>query len=244
MLVTQMTKSKTYSPPLNQESEYKCEFCNKTFMREKSFLLHMCEKKRRWLDRDQKFFKLGYLAYNRFYEISYKSSKKKTTTEFIESKYYNDFIKFGRHLNNISALEPEGFIESLIRKQVKLKDWTNEYQYNEWVRNYIRKESWETALERNMLLILQWSRETGEDPSDFFKVVNTNIVVKWIQTGRLSPWILYTANSASTYLFPRMAEDQLKMIESWIDPKYWKGVFQKNIDDFNLLVAALEAEGF
>lgn len=254
MQVAQTKKSKACSTNLQSKSDileaiadpspdYTCEFCSKTFLREKSFLVHMCEKKQRWLDRDQKYFTLAYLAYNRFYEIAYKASKKKTTTDFIESKYYNDFIKFGRYLNNINALEPEGFIESLIRNQVKLREWTKDHYYNDWVRSLTRKESWEKAFERNLLLIYQWSQEVGEEPNKFFALVNTNLAVQWIQTGRLSPWILYTAPSAQL-LFERMAEDQLRMIQGWLDPKYWKSVFARNVGDYEAIEQALIEEGF
>jgi hypothetical protein len=225
------------------QTEFRCEFCKKTFVRERSFVLHMCEKKQRWLDRDQKFFTIAFVAFSRFYEICYKSSRKKTTSDFIDSRFYTDFIKFGRHLNNINALEPEGFIEYLIRGNIKLRDWTKEHYYNEWVRNLTRKESWEKAFERNMLLIFQWSQEENKEVTSFFKEVNTNLAVKWIQTGRLSPWILYTAPSAQI-LFDRLNEDQLKMIEQWVDPKYWRSVFDKNLNDFLAIENALQSGGF
>ena len=47
----------------------------------------MCEQKRRWVNKDSKYVRLGFLAYNRFFQLTTQGGKKKTYEEFAKSKY-------------------------------------------------------------------------------------------------------------------------------------------------------------
>ena len=68
---------------------YKCNYCDKEFTKEKTLSVHVCEQKRRHMSKTEKHVQLGLLAYNRFYEISQKNSAKKTFDDFASSPYYN-----------------------------------------------------------------------------------------------------------------------------------------------------------
>ena len=46
---------------------YQCEHCGKEFTRERTLIVHVCEQKRRYMQRDEKGVQVGYLAYNRFF---------------------------------------------------------------------------------------------------------------------------------------------------------------------------------
>ena len=76
---------------------FECQFCKKSFKREKTISVHLCEQKRRWINRDEKYVRLGFLAYNRFYEITQGATKPKTYEHFAKSNYYTGFTRFGKH---------------------------------------------------------------------------------------------------------------------------------------------------
>lgn len=195
-----------------------CEFCKRDFSTEKTLIAHACEKKRRWLWKDEKYATMGFRAYQLFYEVSMKSKKVKTQEDFIDSQYYIAFTKFGKHLVDINAIEPIGFVEFLIRTNVRLDDWCLPRPYEIWVRELGRKEHPDKALERNILLMEQWSRETGEEWTDFFRKVNPQLATKWIKTGRLSPWLLFTVGDA---LIERLSDEQLVLVQDLLDPGFW-----------------------
>ena len=50
----------------NSDKPYKCEYCGAGFMKEKTLAAHMCEKKRRWLQKDEKRVRHGLYAFQRF----------------------------------------------------------------------------------------------------------------------------------------------------------------------------------
>lgn len=201
------------------EDVHRCDYCKKEFTDERYLIAHSCEKKRRHLWKDEKYIKIGFIAYQNFYKYAMKVRKPKTYEQFADSKYFTSFTKFGKHILDINAVDPEGFIDFVIRNNVKIADWCSDYVYETWVRELGKKESPDRALERNILLMEQWSRDTGEPWNDFFRKVNPILATNWIKGGRISPWLLYTGYGDQ--LFSRMSDEQLNMVATVIDPKFW-----------------------
>lgn len=222
------------------EPEHVCEFCKKKFVTERTLVKHLCDKKRRWLWKDEKYAQIAFRAFQRFYQLSMRQKKPKTEMDFINSAYYNEFIKFGKFVVDVNAIDVPGFIDFLIKTSVNLSDWTKDWAYETWVRELGRKEDPYRAVERNILLMEQWSRETGDDWQDFFKKVNPNLAVKWIRSGRISPWVIYAVGEP---LMDRMNEDQLKLIRELINPNFWTYRIKANKKDFDAIVQILEEAG-
>ena len=75
--------SKTYewlSNMKQNDKPYKCGYCGSSYVREKTLFAHMCEKKRRALQKDEKRVRYGFYAFGRFYKLSY-----------MKNMYYNLF---------------------------------------------------------------------------------------------------------------------------------------------------------
>lgn len=220
---------------------YPCEFCKKSFARENSFINHMCEKKRRWLWKDEKYIRIGFMAFQKFYELSVRSKKPKSYTDFMDSQYFTAFTKFGRHIEHINAIEPAGFTEMLIKNNIKLDDWTNDLWYESWTRELAKKESPERAVERNILLMEQWGRETGENWVDFFRKVPTTQATSWIRKGRISPWLLYSG--VGQPLFDRLSDEQLGLVKEWINPLFWNSKIRDHKNEVEEIRAILVEAG-
>lgn len=232
-------KVKVVAPP--PEPVYPCEFCKKEFSREKSLINHMCEKKRRWLWKDERYIRIGFMAFQKFYELSVRSKKSKSYEDFMDSKYFTAFTKFGRYVEHINAIEVAGFTEMLIKNNIKLDDWTNEIWYESWTRELTKKESPMKAVERNILLMEQWGRETGENWIDFFRKVSTAQATQWIKKGRISPWLLYSG--VGQPLFDRLSDEQLGLVKEWINPLFWNSKIRDNKVEVDEIRAILKDAG-
>lgn len=202
-------------------AEHICNFCKKSFIRESSLINHTCEKKRRWMNKEEKYVKLGFYAYQKFYTLNYPGQKPKDYADFVESNYYTAFTGFGHHIIKINAINTESFIDFVLKNQVKIEDWTKDYVYETYVREFTRKEDPLNALERAIVLMESWAKLEDKHWTDFFTQVNTNIAVLYIKNGRLSPWIIFSSKSAKK-LFDRFNDDQLIIINNAIDIKNWK----------------------
>lgn len=238
-----MAKVVSKKPRIKKEPEpvFKCEFCKMEFRSERTLINHMCEKKRRWMWRDERYIRIGFTAFQMFYEISLRTKKPKTYEDFMNSRYFTGFTKFGRHIEHINAIDASGFTEYLIKSNVKLENWTQDIWYENWTRELARKEPPMRAVERNILLMEQWGRETGENWVDFFRKVPTPKATEWIKKGRISPWLLYSGVGNS--LFDRMSDEQLELVREWINPLYWTDKIRNNKEEVDQIRAILEEAG-
>lgn len=180
----------------------------------------MCVYKERDLVRDEKPARMALRVFMRFYELNTRG-KAKTWDEFIHSRYYNDFLKVGRYITEINAINIPQFIDFLIRSALPVNKWTNPTIYETYVRELNKKETPEAAIERNILLMQQWANENGKHWTDFFREVSPAQATMWIKAGRISPWVLYITDS-STALFDRMSPEQLSMVRVYLDPGFWE----------------------
>ena len=120
---------------------FTCEYCKKTFARETSMAVHMCEPKRRARQENDPAVKLGYQTYLRFYELTQGSAKLKTYADFAASPFYLAFVRFGRHIRNINAIAPGKFIDWIINQNKKLDQWCRDAFYEEYLLQHTRHEA-------------------------------------------------------------------------------------------------------
>ena len=124
---------------MSNSKPYKCEYCGASFTREKTLAVHMCEQKRRHLQKSEKRVQLGFYAFNQFYRLSANSKKDKTYEDFCKSPYYNAFVKFGSFINNVKPLYPEKYIDHVVTSGVKLDHWCREELYEKYATALIKK---------------------------------------------------------------------------------------------------------
>lgn len=223
--------------------KHSCEFCSREFHDEKNLINHNCEKKRRWFNREDPYSRFGFLAWVRFYELSGPGNrKKKSFKEFINSRYYTAFIKFGRHIVNINAVEPAKFIDFVIKNNLPIDKWTHDFVYEQYIRELTKKETPEQALERMILLMQQWSMQTGEPWQDFFRKINTNLAIQWTRSGRISPWLLYNVDSALD-LIDRCSLEQQDLIKEFAPVGQWKVKFMRSKDAIEWIKKTMSEAG-
>lgn len=220
----------------------KCKWCEKSFRSERTLAAHACPKKRRWSDRDMTHTRLGFRVFQLFYELNTASTKPKTQEDFIRSQYYEGFTKFGRSCILNEYLAPEKFAEWLIRKSVKLADWSKDITYNEWLRDYVRKETGLRALERTVIYFSEWGTDHETSWNQYFREVTANRAVHDIRSAKVSPWALYLSQSGEQ-LLTRFSTEQVQLINDIIDPPFWMKLFQNNIAEVDAVRETCHAAG-
>jgi hypothetical protein len=212
------------------EKNYECQFCKRSFTREKTLAAHVCEPKRRHQQKDEKHVQIAYIAYKRFYELTQGSSNFKTYEHFAQSQYYNAFVKFGNHIININVINPDYFIDYVIRSNTKLDHWCKDAVYEEYLLPYIKTENVRDALERSIITMEKWATENDAQFNHFFKFVSFNKAVALIRNGKISPWIIYNSKTGMEML-EKMTDEQLGLINDFIDPIYWSRRFEAFVSD-------------
>ncbi len=207
------------------DGDYKCRYCEKTFRKESTLAAHLCEPKRRAQQENETGVKLGFQAYLRFYEITQGSAKLKTYQHFSDSAYYNAFVKFGRHMVNIRAINTTAFVEYVIKQNKKLDHWCKDTIYQEFLFHHLRREHSKDALERSMQTMVEWAQDKDSVYNHYFLYAGNNRIVHDIVSGRVSSWVLFNCNTGIAAL-ENLSDEQMEMVYNYIDPDYWKRRFQ------------------
>lgn len=217
------------------DKPYICEYCGTGYTREKTLAVHMCEKKRRALQKNEKRVQLGFFAFNQFYKLSAGSKKDKTYEEFCSSPYYNAFVKFGSFISNVKPLYPERYIDHVVTSGVKLDHWCREEMYEKYAIELIKKENVETALERSIMTMMEWADENPPAPwNHYFQHVSLNRAVWHIKDGKISPWLLLNCKTGKQ-LLNQFNEEQLSIVYNIMDPEHWAVRFRRQPSDVKLV---------
>jgi hypothetical protein len=219
----------------NSEKPYKCEYCGSSYVKESTLVAHLCEKKRRALQKDEKRVRLGYYAFGRFYKLSAGNKKEKTYEEFCSSPYYNAFVKFGSFVNNVKPLYPEKYIDYVVTSGVKLDHWCKDELYEKYVLEFILREDVTTALERSINTMVEWASENDPAPwNHYFNHITLNRAVWHIRDGKISPWLLLNCKSGKEML-GKFNDEQLNLVYNVINPQHWAMRFKRLPNDVTLV---------
>ena len=208
-----------------ESNNFKCTYCNKSFQRERTLQVHMCEPKRRHLQKGEKWVQNGFIVFCRFYQIHQKNTKPKTYDQFCDSAYYNAFVKFGRYMMHTGPLYPEKYIDYVILSKVKLDHWSRDDLYEQYLKDTLKTEPVEAALRRSIATMMDWAEEQKVQWSDYFRLVNTSRAVQHIQSGKISPWLILGCDAGKKML-KSFTDEQLQMIQNYIDPEFWRNKFK------------------
>tara|TARA_B100000927_G_scaffold175884_1_gene141727 strand:- start:900 stop:1538 length:639 start_codon:yes stop_codon:yes gene_type:complete len=202
-------------------------------MKESTLMAHMCEPKRRWLQKDEKRVTIGFYAFQRFYKLSAGHKKEKIYEDFVKSSFYNAFVKFGSFVSNVRPLYPDRYIDYVVTSGVKLDHWCRDEMYEKYAVELIRKEGVETALERSIQTMIEWASEKDSTYNHYFLYVSTNRMTWDIKDGKISPWLVLNCASGKEAL-SKLNDEQLGMLGSVLDPKHWALRFKRQPKDVEL----------
>lgn len=225
-----------------KEGEHKCQYCGRGFIKESTLAVHHCEPKRRAQQRTEVGVNLGFQAWVRFYELSQGSAKLKTYEDFAHSQFYAAFVKFGRYCHSIRAINANRFIDFVLKNNFKLDHWTKEVIYSKYLNELLRTEAAEDALARGIEYMMEWAEETDNEYNNYFRQISTNRLVSAITNGRISPWIIYSCDSAME-LVSQLNEEQIGMVWNIIDSDFWSKRLKDYVADAELAKHVLKEAG-
>lgn len=225
-------------------SKFVCKYCEKEYSKESTLAVHLCEQKRRWQQEKETGVQLGLRAYLQFYETTQGSAKLKSYEDFVASPYYNAFVKYGRYLVAVRAINSTSFTAWLLKNNKKLDQWCKDSFYEEWLHEYIKREAVQDALERALREMEDYaSGDSGiASFNHYFRYGNSNRICHHIVTGRVSPWVVYNCDSGIDFL-GHLTEEQIGMVMPYIDPDFWNRKFTDYMADVEWCKHVLKEAG-
>jgi len=208
------------------EQPYSCIHCNKSFTQEKTLISHLCERKRRALQENEKRVQAGFMAFNRFWQLTQGAKKSKTYKEFCDTSYYNAFVRFGSFINNVNPLYPEKFVDHVIKSGVKLDHWCRDELYDSYLYDMLKVEPVESAVQRTLQTMMEWGDLHKAEFNHYFNYVSLSKAVHDIRNGNISCWVILNTQAGKT-MIGNMSDEQLEMIAPAFDIAYWVKRFRE-----------------
>jgi hypothetical protein len=206
---------------------YKCRYCNKDFVRETTLISHMCDKKRRMFDKDQKQNRIAYQSWLIYRKMIISNVKHdKPYEDFITDRYYLDFMKVAKRIIDLNLDKPEEFVKFVLSNGVKIDDWCKDIVYETYVKHRTKNETVERAIERSLLNMKAWAEKHGNEWYEYFIKVSTSEAVQDIRMGRISPWCNFATDQGSR-LIDRLEPGQQQVLIDYIDPIPWRAKIKR-----------------
>lgn len=224
-------------------SNYGCEFCGRSFLRESTVLKHICEYKQRWMQKDLQGNRIGFQAWLQFYKKNSASKKQKTYEEFIKSAYYTAFVKFGNHCVDINALNVSRYCDWLVKNQIRIDTWCTDVNYTKYLIEYLKIENPIDAIARSIETSISLAETEKIQSKDYLRYGNPNKICYAITTGKISPWMLFQSTSGVEFL-DKIDSTQQKMIIDYINPEQWAIKFVRSPEVVKQVKELLNAAGY
>ena len=214
---------------IDKPVKYGCEFCKREFLKESTTLRHICETKRRWLDKDNHGNRIAFQCWLDFYKKNTSKRKNLAHEDFIKNPYYIAFVKFGNYCVSINAINIPRFIDWLLKNQTKIDNWCSDSTYTKYLVEYLRYEDAFDAIHRSVGNCINLAEDAGIQPQDILRYGNVNKICYAITAGKISPWLLYQSNSG-THFLDTLNEGHVKLIIDYINPEQWAIKFKRDAD--------------
>lgn len=219
---------------------FRCEYCKKEFKRERTITAHMCRDKKRYLQKDDQYVRLGLKFFNDWYRIAMGATGQKNYKTFMKSQYYGAFVRFGLYVLESRVIAPERYLEWLIKYQKPVDIWCKDSIYNQYLAEQSKRETAERALERFVLHADAWSIRTGCHWTEYWNMVQPFTLVNDIKMGKISPWVFLGYGPAKQMLH-ELPPELLTDIADTIDLGYWQRKIDLNKPTIKWLGEILDA---
>jgi hypothetical protein len=177
---------------------------------------------------------MGFMTYQKFYEVAQKGKSQKSFDDFASSPYYTAFVKFGSFMVNTAPIYPEKFVEFVIKSGIKLDHWCRDELYDTYTKELIKIEPADGAIQRTITTMMEWGETNNSPWEHYFAYVNLNRATHDIKEGIISPWVLLNTREGKAML-QKMNDEQLEIVSPIIDPQFWIRKFKSLPADTELV---------
>lgn len=224
--------------------KHQCSFCKKSFTREKTLSVHLCEQKRRWINKDEKHVRMAFASWLHWCKKTglYLNKKSLTYDDFMKSSVYITFVKFGLYVEDLHMSNYLAYIDFMIKHNYKVTDWFKNSTYEYFVKMNTRQETVEDAIQKTIKYMDKWSIENHEDWTLFFEKISSQQVLDLLRNGRISPWIFFISKKAQSLLMT-MSDEQVMLLDQFIDIKWWTALLRRKPNDRQFVEQIVEEYG-
>lgn len=214
-----------------KERKYQCKFCKTRFVYEDRFIAHRCKQ----MIRDEEFRTPEGQAAWIHYQSWMKAYRRMVpnSSGFLQSKYYNSFMKFARFCKDANVPDTETYIWLMKERDISPTIWTNDQVYGLYLEFMDRKLPPMKHAQITVDTILDLADDFQCTSSEVFDHITPNELIQLLRQRQLSPWILLHSGKFKHFFINKLSVEERIIMESIIRPPYWATKFQTCQSDVN-----------
>lgn len=201
--------------------KFKCSYCGRTFVRERSWESHLqvCPVK---MKQDRAKTPIGIAAFSFYAQWRKGKGHGKVDQEsFIDSRFYNVFVKFAEFIIDKSIPNPEMYVELMITRKIDPSMWCHSSSYSEFFKWYTRRYHPYNQVEDTVEFLSKLSEQHGVDLKTLIEGMSVEQVVQYIRQRKISPWVFVNSAVLKSFI-PNLDSQQKKILEVVLDLPFIK----------------------
>ena len=220
---------------------WECEHCLKTFKTERAFMNHDCLPKQKYeLSKTVE----GQAAYNIYVEWMQSYNRKAPDMEtFLSSRYFNTFISFVRFLKFIGLSNNyKTYMNMMIKRDISPMLWERSECYQLYLDALDKEVHPMKNVEISIDTLLKCSEVLEINVGDVFTKMKFTELFHFIQTRKLSPWLLLCSKKFKQFL-SKLDQNEYTELMRLIVPEIWAERLANNrdvVEEIKLVVKELE----
>ncbi len=222
--------------------QFKCTFCERTFVRKSWYDKHMCEKKRRFIASNDLTTIHAHRLFNHWQHRArlLRKSKEKTKEEFLKSPYYKLFMRLSEFVERTYVISAYKYLDWLVANKIPEHQWTNSDGLRDYQEYVNKTEDPQAQAESTCKNIKTWCNEKGIDPSMFFESVTPGQALNMVRANQLAPWVLFGYSPSIELLVSRMEGETLYTLDEHVNVNYWLDKVDSDSESVDRVTACCE----
>ena len=206
-----------------KEKQFTCSFCKRNFVRKTWYDKHMCDKKQRFMDRNNIMLIKAHRLFNHWQARAKMTRRgvEKTMEEFCKSPLFGAFERLAKFTSSEYVVSGFKYIDWLVENKIPEVKWCNPRDLDDY-RAYLRtSEEPKKQAETTCKNIRVWCADNGIEMPKFFATITPGQAMHMVRENKLSPWVLLGYQPCVDALTSRFKQEMLFTLNEHINVPYW-----------------------
>jgi hypothetical protein len=213
--------SKISSINLEKNLKLNCDYCGATYKTLRGITKHSCLKLKLIQETGDVAVVRAFDLFDFWYRYNgFAKRKGKTFSEFTKSPYFKLFVELTTFSDSVYLGSVKEYLRWISDNRIPSNSWKSKSAIEKYRVDAERSGDAEDRVMQTLQKIAVWCDTNKTDMSEFFDKIEPGEAIQWVQTGKMSPWVLLATVKLDNLLL-KMSEEQATLLASSFDIDYW-----------------------